>query len=591
MARRRWRWSRLLFWLRAIVRNDQLILAVLALVAGGLVGGLIIGFRLLIGVVQTVFFGDETELLVSHLANFSWVHVLLPPVVGGLLVGLFLQFLMPGRRPQGVAEVIEAGAFAKGYMSLRTGVTAAFASALSLGAGASVGREGPAIHLGASFSAWVARRLRLTETLSRTILGCGVAAAVAASFNAPIAGALFAHEVVVGHYALSALAPVVIASVTGMVVSRSYFGDFPAFQLPPHEIVSLWELPSFAVLGIVAGLVGILLIRGIGGVAFISSKLPGPAFLKPMAAGLAVGLIAIVFPQVLGVGYEATDEALRGGYPMMILVGLLVAKLLATMICLGGGFAGGIFSPALVIGAMLGGAFGFVADAILPHAVSGVEAYSVIGMGAVAAAILGAPISTTFIVFEMTSDYALTIAVMVGAVAASVVFRQTGMESFFTWQLGNRGVDLKEGFEASVLRGLQVKDVMSREGEVVTMDIGIQSVRESLQHSPSSLLFVVRENGDFYGTVTLADLSEVAFDHDVDDLINAGDVANVMAPVLTPDEDLSVALKMMADSGIEHMAVVGDRGWPFFVGSVNEVDVLTAYNQALLNARHAERHS
>jgi len=591
MARRRWRWSRLLLWLRAIVRNDQLILAVLALIAGGLVGGLIVGFRLLIGIIQTLFFGDETELLATHLSGLSWVHVLLPPVIGGLLVGLFIHFVMPGRRSQGVAEVIEASAFAKGYMSLRTGLMAALVSALSLGAGASVGREGPAVHLGASFSAWVARRLRLTETLSRTILGCGVAAAVAASFNAPIAGALFAHEVVVGHYALSALAPVVIASVTGMAVSRSFFGDFPAFQLPHNEILTLWELPSFAVLGLVAGLVGILMIRGIGNVAMVSAKLPGPVFLRPAVAGLVVGLIAIAFPQVLGVGYEATDEALRGNYSLLILLCLLSAKLLATMISLGGGFAGGIFSPALMIGALLGGVFGAVAEYILPFAVSGAEAYSVIGMGAVAAAVLGAPLSTTFIVFEMTSDYALTIAVMVGAVAASVVFRQTGMESFFTWQLGNRGIDLKEGFEAAVLRGMQVKDVMSREGEVVTMDVGIQSVREALQHSPASLLFVVRENGDFYGTVTLADLSEVAFDHHVDDLINAGDVANVTAPVLTPDEDLSVALKMMTDTGIEHMAVVGDRGWPFFVGSVNEVDVLTAYNQALLNARHAEHHS
>ena len=591
MARRRWHWSRMLLRLRKIVRNDQLILAVLALAAGALVGGAVIAFRLLINLFQTVFFGDGTELLVTHLTQLSWAHALAPPVVGGLMVGLFIHYFMPGRRPQGVAEVVEANAFHKGRMSLKTGLYAAVASALSLGAGASVGREGPAVHLGASFSAWVAEKLHLRESLSRTLLGCGVAAAVAASFNAPIAGAIFAHEVVVGHYALSALAPVVISSVTGMVVSRSFFGDYPAFQLPPHEIVSLWELPSFAVLGVVAGVVGILLIKGIGLSAACARRLPGPEYLRPAVAGLIVGLIALIFPHVLGVGYEATDEALRGNYSLVLLVGLLVAKLLATMVSLGGGFAGGIFSPALVIGAMLGGAFGIAADAILPHAISGIEAYSVIGMGAVAAAVLGAPLSTTFIVFEMTNDYALTIAVMVGAVMASVIFRQTGMESFFTWQLGNRGIDLKAGFEDAMLRKMTVKGVMSREGEVVTVDVGLPSIRKALQDSPAGLLFVVRENGDLYGTVTLADLADIAFDHGVDNLINAGDVANVNAPVVTPDEDLGIALSLMKEMRVEHMAVVGDRGWPFFVGTVNEVDVLMAYNQALLTARHEEHHS
>jgi len=591
MARRRWHWSRMLLRLRKIIRNDQLILAVLALAAGALVGGSVIVFRLLIGLFQTVFFGGGTELLVTHLAQLSWVHTLTPPVVGGLMVGLFIHFFMPDRRPQGVAEVVEANAFRKGRMSLRAGLYAAVASALSLGAGASVGREGPAVHLGASLSAWVAEKLRLRESLSRTLLGCGVAAAVAASFNAPIAGAIFAHEVVVGHYALSALAPVVISSVTGMVVSRSFFGDYPAFQLPPHEIVSLWEFPSFAALGVVAGVVGVLLIKGIGLSAAWSKQLPGPVYLRPAVAGLIVGFIALSFPHVLGVGYEATDEALRGSYSLTLLIGLLIAKLLATMVSLGGGFAGGIFSPALVIGAMLGGAFGIAADAVLPHPVSGIEAYSVIGMGAVAAAVLGAPLSTTFIVFEMTNDYALTIAVMVGAVMASVVFRQTGMESFFTWQLGNRGIDLKAGFEDAMLRKMTVKDVMSREGEVVTVDMGLPAIRKALQDSPAGLLFVVRENGDLYGTVTLADLADTAFDHGVDNLINAGDVANVNAPVVTPDEDLGIALSLMKEKHVEHMAVVGDRGWPFFVGTVNEVDVLMAYNQALLTARHEEHHS
>ncbi|MEE8292856.1 MAG: chloride channel protein, partial [Kiloniellales bacterium] len=228
-------------------RSNQLILSLLAIVIGVASGLAAIAFRQTIDLVQRGTLGFGGEKVATLAAGLAWWHLLLVPALGGLAIGLFVHFFMPHRRPEGVADVIEASALKGGRMSPLVGLKAALVSAASIGVGASVGREGPVVHLGASLGGWAAERLRLGRGLSRTLLGCGVAAAVAASFNAPIAGTFFALEVVVGHYALSAFAPIVLASVTGTIVSRMYYGDFPAFILPQNWVIaSFWEFPSFA---------------------------------------------------------------------------------------------------------------------------------------------------------------------------------------------------------------------------------------------------------------------------------------------------------------------------------------------------------
>jgi CIC family chloride channel protein len=367
MAAARRSTKRLLVSLKRFRRNDQLILSMLAVVIGVFSGLAAIGFRYAIDLVQRLFYGFGGEQVATLAAELPWWHLLLAPALGGLLVGLLIYFVMPGRRPQGVAQVIEASALKGGRMSLTTGLKAAVVSAASIGAGASVGREGPVVHLGASLGGWLAKQLHLGRSLSRTLLGCGVAAAVAASFNAPIAGSFFALEVVVGHYALSAFAPIVIASVTGTLVSRMHYGDFPAFILPDQwVIVSFWEFPAFALLGVVSAVAAIVFMRSVFYTEAVIAKVPIPVWSRPAVAGLLIGVIAVGFPQVLGVGYEATDAALSALYPLWLLVALIVLKTAATAIALGGGFGGGVFSPSLFIGAMVGGSFGVIATQAFP---------------------------------------------------------------------------------------------------------------------------------------------------------------------------------------------------------------------------------
>ena len=588
MSVTRFTYIRILLRLRRLIRNDHLILVILVIVAGTAAGAAVIGFRETISFIQLALYGSDSEHLFTNTEAVAWWQILLAPVAGGLVVGVLVRYLMPEGRTQGVADVIEASALKGGWMSSRVGLTAAVVSAVSIGAGASVGREGPAVHLGASLSGWIGRRLHLTRSLTRTLLGCGVASAVAASFNAPIAGALFASEVVIGHYALKAFAPIVIASVAGTAISQAWFGDFPAFSLGETYLASFWEFPAFAGLGVAAGITAIGFMKAIELARRFAKDTHVPVWLKPAGAGLMVGLIGLLFPQVMGVGYGVTEQALLVTLPLALLVVLALAKILATALSIGGGFGGGVFSPSLVIGALIGGAYGIIATSIFPDYSSGPAAYTVVGMGAMAAAVLGAPISTTLIVFEMTGDYALTMAVMVAVVIASEITQQFYGRSFFAVQLQQRGIDLKGGFEIEIMNSIKVGGMLNRDSELVTLDVGLPDLRKMLQSSKTGELFVIRDSGELYGTITLADLSELAFDAAIDDLIRAGDCAQTQPFVLSQDDDLEAALSLLAETGEDRIAIVENTESMVFKGCVTQAEIMAAYNKALLESRHEE---
>ncbi len=576
--------------LKRFGRNDLVVLSSLALVVGAAGGGAAIVFRLAIDFFQRVFFGVDPFFLTRMAAELPVWRLLLVPTLGGLAIGLFVYYLMPGRRPRGVAQVIEASALRGGRMSLTNGLMAAFVSASSIGVGASVGREGPVVHLGACLGGWLARRLQLGRVLSRTLLGCGVAAAVAASFNAPIAGVFFALEVVIGHYALSAFAPIVIAGVTGTVISRMYFGDFPAFILQEtREIESFLEFPAFALLGVISAVVAIALMRAVMLTEDIWSRVAVPPWARPAFAGLALGLIALAFPQVLGVGYETTDAALSEFLDLQILVALIVVKTAATAICLGSGFGGGIFSPSLFIGAVLGGAFGIVATSVFPQLSSGHGAYTVVGMGAVAGAVLGAPISTILIVFEMTGDYSLTVAVMIGTVIASVITQQLHGRSFFIWQLERSGVTIKGGQEISLLRTITIDGFTDRRYETIEAQAPLARVRERLLKAPWGELFVTDAENRLVGTIAFSDLADAAFDTSRDESLVALDIAQQHPTVLQVGDDIEAAIKVYRASGEVHVPVVNSLEEMRLLGVVHEHEVMLAYHRALQQARAEER--
>ena len=412
-----------------------------------------------------------------------------------------------------------------------------------------------------------------------TLLGCGVAAAVAASFNAPIAGAFFALEVVIGHYALSAFAPVVIASVAGTIVACVHLGDFPAFVISDSTLFSFLELPAFAILGLVCAVVAVIFIRGIlfTRAAWARTKVPG--WLRPALAGAAVGAIAIVLPEILGVGYEATDRALNEAVPLWLLIALIAAKIVATFLTLGSGFVGGVFIPSLFIGAMTGGAFGLIAASIVPELSSSQSVYAIAGMGAVAGAVLGSPISAILIVFELTGSYEVTIVVMVAV--AAVVTGQLGYRSFFHLQLRGRGLDLQEGREVGLMREIRVSHVMTPEFNRLAPTAGIAEIKRILSVDPGADIVVVDEDGRQLGMVGFADIKNVAFEADLDPLFYAADLLHRGPVTLRAGDALTTVLRLMDASGVDRLPVVAADEATRVIGVAHRDTALKAHSEAL----------
>jgi CIC family chloride channel protein len=437
---------------------------IIALLIGIAAGFATLGFRLAIAWLQTVLYGESDVMLASAAKELPWYLVVGLPIVGGLVVGWILHHFTPDARARTVAHVIEGAAMHDGKVEGRAGLASAVASLITLSTGGSTGREGPVVHIGALISSKISRWIKADAVTARDLMGCAVAAAVAASFNAPLAGALFAMEVVLRHYAVHALAPILIAAVSGSVVSRLYFGNITEFSLPVHTQDFYIELPAFVLLGAVCALVAVSLIRTIFWAEDIGdraqARLGFPNWLRPAIAGAMLGVIALKFPHIIGVGYETTTNALTGELILWSAVIFACVKAVAVVITLAGRMGGGMFSPSLMMGALTGLAFGWVAVSIFPSVESDETLYALAGMGAVAAAVLGAPISTTLIVIELTGDWQAGLAVMVAVSIATALTSKMVHRSFFLTQLERRGVHLADGPHNYLLSKYHVVDIM-----------------------------------------------------------------------------------------------------------------------------------
>ncbi len=515
----------------------------LGLFIGIAVGYIALAFRFLIGMFQLPWLGTTSEKVASAAAAVPWWHVVLAPAIGGLIVGYILQKYLTGQRAHAVADVIESRSLRDCKIDPKTGLLSALLSAMSLGSGASAGREGPVVHLGATIASWLEHRFQLSPANRRTLLASGVGAAVAASFNAPIAGVLFAHEVILAHYATRAFVPIVIASVAGGVISRIHLGDFPAFTIPDYHITSFLEVPAFALLGVTCALVAILFQFSIMATERVVWHFEMPLWLRTSLGGLVVGIIALAFPQVLGVGYETTDQALYRNIPLWLLLALIVAKTAATSITLAVRFAGGIFSPSLYLGALTGAAYGVIATSAFPEVSASHGLYAILGMGAVAAAVLGAPISTTLICFELTGGFELSLALLLTVSVSAGLTQALLGQSFFHWQLAKRGLFLQEGPHKSIMRRLTVANFMTE-----------------LKPDPKN---------------TRDEPLRIATDED--------------EPWLLPSDTLERALRTFDRSGRARVAVVSENDQTLVIGWAERMLALNAFNKALIDA-HVEEH-
>ncbi|MEX2518876.1 MAG: chloride channel protein [Paracoccaceae bacterium] len=447
--------GRLMFW-------------TVALVVGVMAGYASIGFRLSIDVLQTQFYGAADATIHSHAARLNPWLIFIIPVLGGLAVGLIIQHFTPRARVLTVADVIAAAAIRDSRVGKRAGLASAAASLITLSTGGSGGREGPVVHIAAVIAAWVSNRLDHHGIAARDILGCAVASAVSASFNAPLAGTLFALEVVLRHYALHAFGPIVMASVAGAVIARIHVSEVTEYSLPINSLGFYEEMPAFLLLGVICAIVAVVMMRTLFAAEDAADrwqkKFNTPIWLRPTLAGALLGAIAIPFPHIIGVGYETTSHALTGQFALWTAISFAVVKGVAVTITYAGRMGGGIFSPSLMLGALTGLAFGEIATEVFPSLPGTDGLYALAGMGAVAAAVLGAPISTTLIVFELTGDYQAAIAVMISVSISSVLSHRFVWKSFFLSQLKRDGVALGAGAVRFLPGTIAVKDLIRIRG-------------------------------------------------------------------------------------------------------------------------------
>lgn len=557
-------------------------ISALAVVVGVIAGYAAIGLYLAISGLVRLTFGVDEETLATGASNLDWWHLVFVPILGGVVVGQLLR-LHPNGQTSGVAGVIEASALRDSRIDIKDGTISAAATVVSLGTGASMGREGPAVHIGATLAALLTRALKLNPLAGRTLLGCGVAAAVAASFNAPIAGVFFALEVIIGHYALQTFAPIVIAAIAGTVVSRIHLGDFPAFETIDYFIASFWEFPAFFALGILSAVVSVVFMAGMNWADQMREKWSGiPIWAQPIIAGALVGSLALLYPEILSIGYEATSHALNGTYSLSLLLALIGAKTVATIISFAGRFGGGVFSPSLFIGAMVGGAFGILAGSVFPDFASTPGLYAVVGMGAVASAVLGAPISTMLIVFEITGDYNVTIAVMIASAVASVVTSLFYQRSFFLMQLANRGLQLDGGRATYLLKSATVGEHMSRDFFTVRDTDTVHKARELLIAQGGGILVVTDETGAINGVLALNQMPVSVFEEGQQHERQVGEFTREPGHLIKTNAALEVALKRLDRSGEEALPVVSPGDESIVVGLIRHRDVMKEYTRALL---------
>lgn len=476
-------------------------MAVLGVLTGFLASGVVLAFRLIVETAQQGFLpGGKPE---NFEALSPYLRLALP-VVGAFIIGLIFQSIPPGDRRVGLVHVLERMVYHHGQFPLRNALAVFTGAALSLITGHSVGREGPSVHLGAACGSQLGMRLNLPHNTLRPLAGCGVAAAIGASFDTPLAGVIFAMEVVMREYTVSGFAPVILAAVSATTVTRLVYGSEPTFIVPALEAGTFSELPWMIVIGLVIGMLASVYNYLL--VFFSQRLLDIPLWLRLTLGGLAVGLCALVVPEVMGIGYDTVNVALLGKLGVGVLISIAAFKLIATTACLGLGLPGGLIGPTLVIGAAAGGAMGVAAHVLMPDHSSSAAFYTVIGMGAMMGAALQAPLSALTAMLELTADPHIILpgllTVITAGLTSSELFKTP---SFIAVMVKRRGIDYRDDPISQSLRRTGVARAMERHVATLPRRVEFQHALDVLNDSPRWL--IIQENQQVTAMLPGADLA------------------------------------------------------------------------------------
>lgn len=541
----------------------------------GLLTGLVIGLYERALEYFNTFFGMQRGF---SLHEFPHYYVIFMPALGGLIVGV-ISYLFIKKR-YGVDGLIETVALRGARLNLTDSFLEVFTSIISISSGGSLGKEAPGIVGGAWTGAILGRILKSSDRQRQILLGCGAAGGIAAAFNAPLAGAVFVVEVIYGELETSTFIPIVISSVFATVASNSII-KVETLKIPSYSLVSPYrELGLYLVLGLLAGIVSTLFIRALYYTKDLFSGIPIHPIFKPALGGLIVGMIGLYYPRVLGMGYGVITDAISNQFTFKLLLILLFLKILAFSLSLGSGGSGGSIVPSLFVGAMLGGAFGTIANFFFPEFVAESGAYALVGMGAVFAGTARAPLTAILILFELTRDYSMILPLMFACVLSNIMSNALYPESIFTESLRRKGFKIRKGREADIMSSMYVKDAMVMHVQTVSEEKSIEALNVLMQASRHVGFPVLDPKGKLSGIVTLSDLRSKVKAGETDKKI--GDIATKNLEVAYPDETLDAVLKRFASKQIGRLPVVDREDKTRLLGLITRSDIVNSYNKKVV---------
>jgi chloride channel protein, CIC family len=512
-----------------------------------------------------------------------WWWKLLVPTLAGLAIGPVIAFWAPQVRGPGVPEVIEAAALRDGYIAPRITFFKPLCTALVISAGGSVGREGPVVHIGSALGSNLAQMLNLNPERTRISLACGAAAGIAATFNAPIAGTMFAVEIILADLQIAFLSHIVLASVVAAVISRQFLGDFPTVHVPHFAFAHPTELALHLLLGALAGFAALLLIRGVFATDTLMSKLPGPVWLQPAGGGLLLGLLGLLSPYVLGVGYDAINLMLAGKIALATALVILGVKYLATVVCLGSGMSGGIFGPSLVLGAALGTTLALAGQLLLPQLNLHGADFALVGMGAVVSGTTLAPITAILTIFELTNTYRIIVPSMVACIASMLVVRYLYGYSIYETKLLRKGVNIIRGHEVHILRSLKVKDHLKTDMDIIHENTSLEEILRRADASHYPFFVVLDDREELAGVLTLWDLRHaLPYAEELGHLVVAGEVMTKKVVTIFDHDNFETALNKLEGHDFHFLPVVLPWAPRKVTGILHIDDVLSAYSQKVL---------
>lgn len=563
-------------------------LIVLAVIIGALSGGANMLFRTTLEFSKEVFLGAGMETLkIREGFPFRLLTPLLPMAGGLLLIPLAYRF--PGEvNGYGFPSFLEKVNIKDGVIKLKTIILKIIAPSITIGSGGSAGVEGPIAQIGGGIGSIIGQFFNVSGNRMKLLIAAGAAGGIAATFNAPIAGVMFASEIVLlGNFELTSFGAIVVASGMATVVSRIYYGSNPAFVVPQYDIVNMLETPFYLLLGLVIGPVAVIYIRVFYWIKDLFDRWTVNPYIKPIAGAFLVGSLGIFYPQILGDGYEFIEQAFRGNMVLTSMAVLVVVKIIATSLTLGSGGAGGVFAPALFIGAMTGGTVGYILHSLFPAYTSTPGAYAMVGVGAFLSAVTHAPLTGMFLLFELTGNYKIILPMMFATTMGTFVAHRMFSESIDTYELARKGINIHAGKEVTLLSSIRVGEVMRRNFTTVRDRVNLKEFMELVIEGGAGFYYpVVDARGEMVGIISLQDVRKVIFEDYIKEIVTVGELATEDVLVLYPDDNLTTAMQHFASMDIDEIPVVSRENPKKVIGMLRRGDVIAVYNREILR-RHS----